>query len=335
MSKELIRKQVGEFLGNIPKNNPIFRPDGQKQFYTTAVDIGVDVEAITEHLSLTGAGPAILPMQISTIGYNNDNTIKRNTFTMLINPETWNHSKNNSTQAIYARNGWVITPWGPNQDTISSTGRTAAFMLPAFGMSNIGSEMSFGYLNFLALLSTYKNNGYEYADFTAGDLEPNSLPTTRSFTRVINKIRGVQISYDNNIYMGHFNNFTLDEDESFPFLYNYNFEFIISTLDGAETEVRGHYQKLPESEIDLQKGTERDPRVSKMVNDPVVKPLSNPSPLNAMDDSVVRRLWEQKTGLSWNDPARIKYSNGSFDQNINLRKLLLSKTWNKDTKSFN
>ena len=329
MSKELIRKQVGDFLGYISKNNPSFKIDGQKDFYTSPDEKKENLRNISlngnEDLALTGAASAILPMQISTVGFDDEGFVKRNTFTMLINPESWNHSKNNSTQTIYTRNGWVLQPWGSNQDTITSTGRTAAFMVPSFGMSNIGSEMSFGYLNFLSLLSAYKNNGYEYADWTE----------IHNVTRVISKIHGIQLSYDNNIFMGHFNNFTLDEDETFPFLYNYNFEFIISTLDGAESEVRGHYQQLPPTPINLDLGTERDPRVSKMVNDPVIKPLSNSTPLNTYDDSVVIRLWEQKTGLKWNDPARRKYSDGSYSGNLNLRKLLLSKSWDNNSKTFN
>jgi hypothetical protein len=326
MSKDSIRKQSGVFLENIPKNNNAYKIEGQDQFYTTAMNIGAGVSVVNENPSLTGASKALLPMRIATVGLSKDkdgNSItKRLEFTMLINPETWNHSKSNSVQPLYTRNGWIAQPWGPNQDTISSTGRTAGFMLPALGFTNIGSEMSFGYLNFLSLMSAYKNNGYEYEDFT----------TIHETTRVIKMIRGIQLSYDNNTYMGHFNNFTLDEDETFPFGYSYNFEFIISALDGSEYEVRGHYQKLPVSEIDLETGTEKDPRVTMLVADPVIRSQGKPPDIPV--DSVTRRLWEQKTGLAWSEALSLNYTDGSFQKNLALRKLLVSKTWDKSTKKF-
>jgi len=54
-------------------------------------------------------------------------------------------------------------------------------------------------------------------------------------------VHGVEVAYDNQIFTGHFNNFTLDEAADRPFLFDYNFEFVCSTLDDDFNEVRGHF----------------------------------------------------------------------------------------------
>jgi len=182
---------------------------------------------------VSGAAPAILPMKVSTIS---SDPKKRVEFILLINPEYWNHSKTNSYQTTYTRNGWAVQLWGANQDTISSTGKTAAMMSPGAGLDNFNRNISLSYLNLLSFISAYRSNGYEFEDFI----------NTDALTRVVKIVHGVRISYYNDTYMGHFNNFTVDEDDEHPYLFNYNFEFIISTLSDNEPEVRGHYKNVSE-----------------------------------------------------------------------------------------
>jgi len=178
--------------------------------------------------ALTGALSASIPMYIS-LGdrYNN-----KMTFMMLINPSNMTHGKTSAVSNAYTRKGFITQMWGPNQDILTSTGKTAAFMVSGSGITNLGRRRSFAYANFLAFLYSYRNNGYLMADPTK---EKNSL------TRVINMIHGVEISYDNQIFTGHFNNFTIDEAAERPFLFDYNFEFVCSTLDKSDEEIRGHY----------------------------------------------------------------------------------------------
>ena len=177
---------------------------------------------------LTGTLSAILPMSISIP----DKEGNRLTFTMLINPSNMNHGKTSSVYSSYTRNGYVTQLWGSNQDLISSTGKTAAFMVEGSGLTNLARRRSFAYTNFLALLYSYRNNGYQF-------LDPSFLKDT--LTRVINIIHGVELFYDNHIFMGHFNNFTIDESADRPYLFDYNFEFVISSLSNNYDEVRGHF----------------------------------------------------------------------------------------------
>lgn len=204
---------------------------------------------------VTGALTPIIPMKISVA----DKDGFRLTFTLLINPSNMNHGKTSSVFTNYTRNGYVTQLWGPNQDLISSTGKTAAFMVEGTGLTNVGRRRSFSYVNFLSLLYAYRNNGYQYLDIS-------SFKDT--LTRVINVVHGVEIAYDNHIFMGHFNNFTLDESADRPFLFDYNFEFVVSSLNGEYNEIKGHFAPIKDV-----KSNPEVPRILKEVNeDSVINP---------------------------------------------------------------
>jgi hypothetical protein len=87
-------------------------------------------------------------------------------------------------------------------------------------------------------MNAYKNNGYQILDPTQTSKE----------VRIINLISGIEIFYDNNTMLGHFNNFTFDEAADQPFIFDYNFEFVICSLDGNYSEVRGHFIPMPQSQ---------------------------------------------------------------------------------------
>jgi len=331
MSKDSIRKRTGVFLDNLQRSDS-FGQLNHGQFFTgsqNSLTAGSEtiVTQSNSHRALTGAAAAILPMQIATgkmvRDENGKETLERISFTMLINPETWNLGSTNASQSAYTRDGWVPQLWGPNQGTISSTGRTAAFMTPSTGLDYYNDQLSFGYLNFLALISAYRNNGYIFQDM----LGVNEL------TRVIKTVHGIQILYDGQTFCGHFNTFTIDEVEETPFVQNYNFEFIISTFSGSEYEVRGHYKQLPTEGQNLSKGTANDPSKIVFAGDPYVKGTKNnsviPRPVN---DQTTIKLWTLKTGLPWGD-AR-SFTDWTVQGNLALRKRLLSDEWDPETKTF-
>jgi len=222
-SREAISKQTNTFLGSLQDSN-----------YSSVSGISIDV--LSQAAGITGLGApnnltmvkgALLPMTISMADSNN----KRVQFTLLVNPESVNHGKTQTTNAAMTRRGFVTQVWGPNQDLLTGNGKTAAFMTPETGLTNKGQQRSIGFQNFMAFFSAYRNNGYELLDLT--DL--------KGLTRVINVIHGVEISYDGQIFMGHFNNFTIDEVAETPYILNYNFEFVISTLNDVYNEIRGHF----------------------------------------------------------------------------------------------
>jgi hypothetical protein len=135
----------------------------------------------------------------------------------------------------YTRDGYNNQLWGPNQDMITSTGVTAAFISPIIGLTAVGRRRTAAYVNLMALVAAYRNNGYTFA-YTQSDLPP--LP------RIIAMIYGVELYYDGQTFMGHFNNFTLDESADRPYLFDYSFEFVVSSLTNDYSEVRGHFRQI-------------------------------------------------------------------------------------------
>ena len=236
----VIRKQTDTFLDGITttgyaelrldKAHDILESAGAS-FTQNLAEFG-DSTAVTQpNPYLTGALQALIPMSFSIADRDNN----RLTLTMLVNPSNLNHGKTSSVYTDYTRNGYVSQVWGPNQDLITSTGKTAAFMVEGAGLTNIARRRSFSYANFLGLLYSYRNNGYQF-------LDPTDFKV--ALTRVINVIHGVELSYDNHLFMGHFNNFTIDEAAERPFLFDYNFEFVISSLSNTYDEIRGHFTPI-------------------------------------------------------------------------------------------
>jgi len=340
MAKSSMKQQTADFLRNYQNNYSFYRIDGKENYES-------------KRTGVTTAYPPILPMRISTVGkektYTTSKTISNMTpamdengnlaylmeqiqeshyidqkisFTLLINPETWNVSKTQSHNESYTRKGWVVQLWGPNQDTISSTGRTAAMMNAPVGLDNFNAEMSMGYHNFLSLMLVYRNNGYKFEDALA----------VNELTRVVKMVYGVEIEYDNQILMGHFNNFTLDEDAEHPYVFNYNFEFIISTLSPS-SEVRGHYQPLPQNPKMIE-GTEADPYSLTLVSDSYVKKATNIARPKPVKDTITEKIWGTRTGLTFDVALQMNLTDGSVEGNINLRRLLTTAAWDSATKVF-
>lgn len=259
---------------------------------------------------LTGVKGPSFPLTIALTGSQG----QRMEIVMLLNPETMNHGKTNATYSSYTRKGYVNQLWGPNQDILTAQGRSAAFMVPGIGLSTFLRTRSFAFVNLMALVSAYKHNGYQILDPT----QTNAL-----FTRVISRVTGVEIHYDNQIFMGHFSNFTLDEDDTHPYLFNYNFEFIISTLDGSGTEVRGHYISIP--------GREQAPRPIKLTEGVAEKEKeASPSPESASIEpskpksgELTYLVWQNATGLPWSQAELRGYTNGTKKDNLQLKARVL------------
>ena len=196
---------------------------------------------------VTGVIGPVIPMTFTLPAARNVQTNKISTvsFILLMNPESLNYGRTNSVQASYTRKGYVIQPWGPNQDMLSAQGKTAAFMTTKEGLTNLGQRGSLAFHNFMALIAAYRNNGYQYFN----QMAPAPLGTALS--RVINVVPGVRLEYDGDAYLGHFSTFTMDDDASTPFLMNVNFEFIVSCLNGVYRDVRGHFIPMEGTQDDL------------------------------------------------------------------------------------
>jgi hypothetical protein len=183
----------------------------------------------------------------------------------------------------------------------------------------------------MALVNAFKNNGYRLVDRTL-------LNTIEMATRVIDVVNGVKISYDGNVMMGHFNNFTLDEDAEHPYLLTYNFEFVISAYGTSSSpsgsdlshngmnEIYGHYLQT-EDDIAFEVKYYNIRLLSDFDNYFTNAAIVEPTPSTKSKD--LRDLWALKTGLPWDvavahkwdkDPSFLYYSLISPDAFDNLMK---------------
>lgn len=325
--KAQVRKDTDAFLSNSPSSRT-YQPTISEDFpvISTGVQISDTLRQAADtalDTDLTGAIEPILPMYISIAGSDG----KRIRVMLLINPESLNHGKTNATTFAYTRNGFVTQLWGSNQDILTSTGKTAAFMVPGVGITNFFRRRSFGFLNFMALMNAYRNNGYRILDPTMTD--------TSVLTRVISLVQGVEIDYDNQTYMGHFNTFTLDEDGEHPYLFNYNFEFIISCLNNEYKEVRGHFKRISDKNgegapVTIEEGatpqtSNRTGNTVSLLGDITKYGTETPiKPKTALSDQLLRTLWKQETGLNYDEAIKLGYTDNSQFENERLMDVLLT-----------
>jgi hypothetical protein len=145
--------------------------------------------------------------------------------TLLINPKDLTLGSSHVINNSYTRNGWLVGMWGKQQSTMAASGVTAAFYSDSEGLTVKSRRQSVGYLNFVGLLSFFKNNGY---NFISGVGEQGEATTSR----VINVIDTLKVSYDGTIYEGSFNTLTFEDSSETPYNFGYSFEFVISGLLG-------------------------------------------------------------------------------------------------------
>lgn len=110
-------------------------------------------------------------------------------------------------------------------DTIQCSGKTALF----YGNNGLTTDRridSLGYRNFRSLVEIYRNNGRNYNTNRFND------PLVTGGTGLIKSVGRVIIAYDDMIYKGSFDSFTINEVDTAPFNFDFSFQFTVSkTLD--------------------------------------------------------------------------------------------------------
>lgn len=164
-------------------------------------------------------------------------------FGLLINPSDISFGHAFVSSNSFTRQAWVSSLWGSQQKSIACSGTSAAFFIGAnlatgdkifnTGLTATHRKDTLGFINLLALMSLYKNNGCYYLDGAK-----NVSLFSKNKSRVINVMDSVLLSYDGGEYVGSFNSFTLSEEPSKPFSLSYNFEFVVSCMRGEPMD--GH-----------------------------------------------------------------------------------------------
>lgn len=146
---------------------------------------------------------------------------------LLVNPSSFSvKSQKIVSDGNWGRNGPIIEFWGDDQDKISGSGKVAAFYSidarPQLGRGGPGltrhaRNLSMGWQNLQSLYLLYRNNGGMYlSDMSRQDRD--ILLTT---------VGSVYLFYDNILYIGCFDSFTITEVEDQPFTVEYSFEFTV------------------------------------------------------------------------------------------------------------
>ena len=146
---------------------------------------------------------------------------------LLVNPNTFSvKSQKIVSDANWGRNGPIIEFWGDDQDKISGAGKVAAFYAldanPRLGQGGPGlsrgaRNVSMAWQNFQSLYLLYRNNAGLYTS-DWGQQDRDILLTT---------VGSVYLFYDNILYLGCFDSFTVTESDETPFTVEYSFEFSV------------------------------------------------------------------------------------------------------------
>ena len=145
---------------------------------------------------------------------------------LLVNPQSFKCSSEKViSDGNWGRNGPIIEHWGDNQDRIEASGKIAAFFsLDANegngpGLTRTARQYSAAYQNLLSLWLLYKNNGGVWFD--------DPLVPAGSKAKNLSVVGSVYIYYDDTLYIGSFDNFTITETETAPFSLEYSFSFTV------------------------------------------------------------------------------------------------------------
>lgn len=136
---------------------------------------------------------------------------------MLVNPSSFERNYEQSADSsVKARKGNITHTWIERPMTVSCAGNTAGqYVVAPDGSGGLTGALrihSLSYMNLLSLLMLYKSNGVIFA----GSEAERGIPIV-AFS--------LFIYYDNHLYIGSFDDFTVNDGADKPFRLGYNFKF--------------------------------------------------------------------------------------------------------------
>jgi hypothetical protein len=137
-----------------------------------------------------------------------------------VNPRSMAMSYTKVIERIQTKGGYVEQHWGEGARSISFDMATGGFKRLYSGLSNITGgghdaggtrRETIAYDKFLDVLALFHNNGAIYD--TTGQIAFQGI---------------IKISFDGGIYFGWFDNFSVNEDASTPYMFNLSAQFTVS-----------------------------------------------------------------------------------------------------------
>ena len=139
----------------------------------------------------------------------------------LINPQEFTRSYENSFDAPKARRGHIVHTWLEKPLIISCKGQTAGSYVfdstsGAGGLTNRYRCRALSYRNLMSLVRIYKNNGYIYTGNAFGGGANANMPLLAM---------SVYVYFDDHLYIGSFNEFSISDSADRPFNFEYSLSF--------------------------------------------------------------------------------------------------------------
>ena len=172
--------------------------------------------------------------------------------TLLVNPKTMSFSLTKKVNPIFTRQGFVIEEWGEFQDSIKLSGTIGGYfvykampeqssstknMIEFSGLNRYNRRNSLSFQDVMSLVVLYRNNGAIYQRTAKVNKQPpkTKLIQDKKFNinvrspqlleqakNRIDNLGDVYLYYDNNIYLGAFDDFSLTESVEKPYNLDYN-----------------------------------------------------------------------------------------------------------------
>jgi len=134
----------------------------------------------------------------SPFGYNR--VLLPHALVMHVNPQTYSESHTKKVERIQTRGGFVEQHWGDDLTEISADGSTGAFMNIYTGLTSVLRQNTIAWDRYRDLHDLYRNNGSLYDPFGNIVLQGN-----------------IMLMYDRGTYIGYFNKFDVEENDTLPF----------------------------------------------------------------------------------------------------------------------
>ena len=145
---------------------------------------------------------------------------------LLINPETFDLkctpkiSESKVRQTDPNDSGYIFQYHHDELDVVSASGRSAMFYSDK-GLTAYDRINSAGYNNIQQLIAVYRNNGKNFSR------KPGKYSLIESVGRVL-------LVYNEIIYKGSFENFSVTETDTSPFNFEFNFDYKVTQQVGTE-----------------------------------------------------------------------------------------------------
>jgi hypothetical protein len=217
--------------GDVPQPNAWNSGGGGASAQTAAYQL--DVQSATVLNPANTATQSLASQQtaiINAITQQVNQMVNTPPLRLLVNPRSFKNSLEKITSdGSWGRNGPIIEHWGEQMDKIEASGKIAAFYAldsnpPGLltdndpGLTRMVRNSSTAYQNLLSLYLIYRNNaGIWTQDF----INPASTKTNLSI------VGSIFIFYDNILYVGSFDNFTISESDEAPYSLEYSFSFTV------------------------------------------------------------------------------------------------------------